>query len=67
MFHRSQDMPLTGIQREAFLIVRVEYRLHLFRIWSVARGIEAVECPRSTLPWALLQIVGGDKLIIPFC
>ncbi len=35
-----------------------------------ARGVEAEATPRATrgvVKKALLQIVGGDKLIIPFC
>ncbi len=29
------------------------------------RGLAVL--PHMLVPWALLQIVGGDKLIIPFC
>ncbi len=30
-------------------------------------GIMVVQLVMVTVQWALLQIVGGDKLIIPFC
>ncbi len=45
------------------ILTRIEMReIREWRLANVARCLAA----REQLPWALLQIVGGDKLIIPF-
>ncbi|MBM9950758.1 MULTISPECIES: hypothetical protein [Pseudomonas] len=55
--------------REKVSILKKGYKQECYRIQQIANSLLGEKIVReiTSVDMALLQIVGGDKLIIPFC